>query len=253
MDLLPYAMNRADRASAARRHRGLFGLAFDRQGLPRARAERLEGGAAVRPTDVADPDRRDRPRFLCARDVSPDASAQPYIDFVSLAVVFILATLLGFASHAPGRAPGVFDAAMPVALPGIQQEQLVATLVVRILYFMIPFGISISIMGMREFWLNSTAAAGTAQAQRGLHGFGDRAAADQEPAAGQTPRSVTATLSGSAGLSATALPRKARSLNLHQRGERCFARRKRVQTGPASYFALPLTSNAPWPEFPTAR
>src|SRR3954462_6990420 len=32
----------------------------------------------------------------------------PYIDFVSLAVVFILATLLGFASHAPGSL-GVFD------------------------------------------------------------------------------------------------------------------------------------------------
>jgi len=40
----------------------------------------------------------------------------PYIDFVSLAVVFILATLLGFASHAPGSI-GVFDAAMLVALP----------------------------------------------------------------------------------------------------------------------------------------
>jgi len=42
--------------------------------------------------------------------------AQPGIDFVSLAVVFILATLLGFASHAPGSI-GVFDAAMLVALP----------------------------------------------------------------------------------------------------------------------------------------
>jgi uncharacterized membrane protein YbhN (UPF0104 family) len=80
--------------------------------------------------------------------------AQPYIDFVSLAVVFILATLLGFASHAPGSL-GVFDAAMLVALPEFSREQLLATLVVfRILYFMIPFGISISIMGMREFWLN---------------------------------------------------------------------------------------------------
>src|SRR6202000_1635433 len=35
--------------------------------------------------------------------------AQPGIDFISLAVVFILATLLGFASHAPGSI-GVFDA-----------------------------------------------------------------------------------------------------------------------------------------------
>ena len=78
----------------------------------------------------------------------------PHIDFVSLAVVFILATLLGFASHAPGSI-GVFDAAMLVALPEFSKEQLLATLVVfRILYFLIPFGISISIMGMRELWLS---------------------------------------------------------------------------------------------------
>jgi len=79
---------------------------------------------------------------------------QPYIDFISLAVVFILATLLGFASHAPGSL-GVFDAAMLVALPQFSREEVVATLVVfRILYFMIPFAIAISIMGAREFWLN---------------------------------------------------------------------------------------------------
>ena len=79
---------------------------------------------------------------------------QPGIDFISLAVVFILATLLGFASHAPGSL-GVFDAAMLVALPEFGREQLLATLVVfRILYFMIPFSIAISIMGARELWLN---------------------------------------------------------------------------------------------------
>src|SRR3984957_9762369 len=79
---------------------------------------------------------------------------QPGISFISLAVVFILATLLGFASHAPGSL-GVFDAAMLVALPEFGREQLLATLVVfRILYFMIPFGIAISIMGARELWLN---------------------------------------------------------------------------------------------------
>jgi len=79
---------------------------------------------------------------------------EPHIDFISLAVVFILATLLGFASHAPGSI-GVFDAAMLVALPEFGREQLLATLVVfRILYFLIPFGISISIMGTREFWLS---------------------------------------------------------------------------------------------------
>jgi glycosyltransferase 2 family protein len=91
---------------------------------------------------------------FCALAIFLLMPAQPDIDFISLAVVFILATLLGFASHAPGSI-GVFDAAMLVALPEFGREQLLATLVVfRILYFLIPFGISISIMGIREFWLN---------------------------------------------------------------------------------------------------
>jgi uncharacterized membrane protein YbhN (UPF0104 family) len=78
----------------------------------------------------------------------------PDIDFVSVAVVFILATLLGFASHAPGSL-GVFDAAMLVALPQFGKEHLVATLLLyRVLYFLIPFMIAISIMGTRELWLN---------------------------------------------------------------------------------------------------
>jgi hypothetical protein len=71
-----------------------------------------------------------------------------------LSVVFILATLLGFASHAPGSI-GVFDAAMLVALPEYGREQLLATLLVfRVLYFVIPFAIAISIMGTRELWLS---------------------------------------------------------------------------------------------------
>src|SRR6202451_4352872 len=91
---------------------------------------------------------------FCAMAMYLLMPAQPGIDFVSLAVVFILATLLGFASHAPGSL-GVFDAAMLVALPEFGREELLATLVVfRILYFMIPFGIAISIMGARELWLN---------------------------------------------------------------------------------------------------
>ena len=50
---------------------------------------------------------------------------------------------------------GVFDAAMLVALPEFGREQLLATLLVfRILYFVIPFGLAISIMGTRELWMN---------------------------------------------------------------------------------------------------
>src|SRR3954467_4617743 len=78
----------------------------------------------------------------------------PDIDFVSVAVVFILATLLGFASHAPGSL-GVFDAAMLVALPQFGREHLVATLLLyRVLYFLIPFMLAITILGARELWLN---------------------------------------------------------------------------------------------------
>src|SRR5438034_1777128 len=91
---------------------------------------------------------------FCALAMYLLVPAQPQIDFMSLSVVFILATLLGFASHAPGSI-GVFDAAMLVALPEFGREQLLATLLVfRILYFVIPFGLAISIMGTRELWMN---------------------------------------------------------------------------------------------------
>src|SRR3954470_15796029 len=53
---------------------------------------------------------------FCAMAMYLLMPSQPGIDFISLAVVFVLATLLGFASHAPGSL-GVFDAAMLVALP----------------------------------------------------------------------------------------------------------------------------------------
>jgi glycosyltransferase 2 family protein len=91
---------------------------------------------------------------FCAMAMYLLMPAEPSIDFLSLAVVFILATLLGFASHAPGSL-GVFDAAMLVALPQFGREQLLATLLVfRVLYFVIPFTLAISIMGLREFWLS---------------------------------------------------------------------------------------------------
>jgi uncharacterized membrane protein YbhN (UPF0104 family) len=78
----------------------------------------------------------------------------PQIDFIKLAVIFVSATMLGFASSSPGGL-GVFDAAMLVALPEFGREQLLATLLVfRVLYFLVPFATSISIMGTRELWLN---------------------------------------------------------------------------------------------------
>jgi hypothetical protein len=49
----------------------------------------------------------------------------------------------------------VFDAAMLVALPQFTREHLVATLLLyRVLYFVIPFMLAITILGTRELWLN---------------------------------------------------------------------------------------------------
>jgi glycosyltransferase 2 family protein len=78
---------------------------------------------------------------------------EPYIGFVTLAVVFVSATLLGFASHSPGGL-GVFDAAMLVALWQFDIEDLVAGLLLfRLLYYLVPFGLSVAILGSREIWL----------------------------------------------------------------------------------------------------
>jgi glycosyltransferase 2 family protein len=91
---------------------------------------------------------------FCATAMYMLVPTEPHVGYVSVAVVFILATLLGFASHAPGSL-GVFDAAMLIALPEFGKEQMLASLLVfRILYFIIPFATSVSIMGARELWLN---------------------------------------------------------------------------------------------------
>jgi uncharacterized membrane protein YbhN (UPF0104 family) len=78
----------------------------------------------------------------------------PNIGFVTLAVIFVLATMLGFASHAPGGL-GVFDAAMLVALWQFDKEELLAGLLLfRLLYYVAPFVLSLIILGTRELIIN---------------------------------------------------------------------------------------------------
>jgi uncharacterized membrane protein YbhN (UPF0104 family) len=79
---------------------------------------------------------------------------EPNLGFVTVAVIFVAATLLGFASHAPGGL-GVFDATMMVALWQFDKEDLLAGLLLfRLLYYIIPFAISLVILGTREFLLS---------------------------------------------------------------------------------------------------
>jgi uncharacterized membrane protein YbhN (UPF0104 family) len=79
---------------------------------------------------------------------------EPYIGFVALAVIFVAATLLGFASHSPGGL-GVFDAAMLAALWHYynRAELLAGLLVFRLLYYITPFALALAILGARELWL----------------------------------------------------------------------------------------------------
>ncbi len=78
---------------------------------------------------------------------------EPNIGFVTVAVIFVSATLLGFASAAPGGI-GVFDAAMLVALWQFDKEELLAGLLLfRLIYYVVPFAISLVILGIRELLL----------------------------------------------------------------------------------------------------
>jgi uncharacterized membrane protein YbhN (UPF0104 family) len=79
---------------------------------------------------------------------------EPHIAFVSLAVIFVSATLLGFASATPGGL-GVFDAAMFVALWQFDKEELLAGLLLfRMLYYLVPLALALLILGIRELWVD---------------------------------------------------------------------------------------------------
>jgi uncharacterized membrane protein YbhN (UPF0104 family) len=81
--------------------------------------------------------------------------SDPHIGFIELSVIFVSATLLGFASHSPGGL-GVFDAAMLVALWQYDKEDLFAGLLLfRLLYYITPFALALLLLGARELWLSA--------------------------------------------------------------------------------------------------
>jgi len=90
---------------------------------------------------------------FCALAMYMLLPVEPYIGFTELAVIFVSATLLGFASHSPGGL-GVFDAAMLVALWQYDKEDLLAgVLLFRLLYYIAPFAVALAMLGARELWL----------------------------------------------------------------------------------------------------
>jgi uncharacterized membrane protein YbhN (UPF0104 family) len=80
---------------------------------------------------------------------------EPNLGFIVVAVIFVSATLLGFASHSPGGL-GVFDAAMLVGLWQMDREDLLAgMLLFRVLYYLAPFVISVVLLTLREVILGA--------------------------------------------------------------------------------------------------
>jgi glycosyltransferase 2 family protein len=74
------------------------------------------------------------------------------IDIFRMTTVFIVATLLGFASHTPAGI-GVFDAAILLGLGGDDKEPLIAALLMfRVLYHFLPFVLALSLFGSVEAW-----------------------------------------------------------------------------------------------------
>src|SRR3954451_11440843 len=80
---------------------------------------------------------------------------EPNLGFVVVAVIFVSAPLLGFASHSPGGL-GVFDAAMLVGLWQMDKEELLAgMLLFRVLYYLAPFFLSVILLTLREVILGA--------------------------------------------------------------------------------------------------
>jgi uncharacterized membrane protein YbhN (UPF0104 family) len=76
-----------------------------------------------------------------------------------LMAVFIAATLLGFASHAPAGL-GAFDATILIGLGSEDREQVLATLLMfRFLYHFVPMLIALGVFGAVEGWRSLHASA----------------------------------------------------------------------------------------------
>src|SRR6201996_6692623 len=87
---------------------------------------------------------------FCALAMYTLVPDEPNLGFVVVAVIFVSATLLGFASHSPGGR-GVLDAAMLVGLWQMDREALLAgMLLFRLLYYIAPFVLSVILLTFRE-------------------------------------------------------------------------------------------------------
>ncbi|ACK49811.1 integral membrane protein-like protein [Methylocella silvestris BL2] len=75
---------------------------------------------------------------------------ESHIDFIAFAATYVFAAILGVASNAPGGI-GVFEATMLKAVPGVAQEQMLASLLLfRAIYYLGPFILALAMLGAHE-------------------------------------------------------------------------------------------------------
>lgn len=92
-------------------------------------------------------------RLLASLSIFMLLPDSPSISFVTLLVIFVVATLLGTVSHTPGSL-GVVEAAMLIGLPQFNREELLATLLTfRVLDFFLPLLLATVMFGLRELRL----------------------------------------------------------------------------------------------------
>jgi len=92
-------------------------------------------------------------RLLASLSIFILLPASPDIGFVTLVVIFVVATLLGTVSHTPGSL-GVIEAAMLIGLPQYNREELLAALLTfRVLDFFLPLLLATILFGLRELRL----------------------------------------------------------------------------------------------------
>jgi len=91
----------------------------------------------------------------------------PALDFLTVLVTYVMASVLGFLSHAPGSL-GVFELALLVGLSQFEKEDLLGSLLIfRTLYFIVPFATALVVLGTREVWLGAGAATSLQRCNRG--------------------------------------------------------------------------------------
>ncbi len=92
-------------------------------------------------------------RCLASLSIFMLLPSSPSVDFATIVVIVVLATLLGAISHTPGSL-GVVEAAILIGLPQYQREDLLATLLTfRVLDFFLPLILATLMFGLREMRL----------------------------------------------------------------------------------------------------